>query len=430
MSNKIKCYVVNGEFVNDEYDSFDNIIKKIKKEILYNIPIDAILGILNKFGKELTRDKKMISQPGVLYLAQWLRKSNLEQIIKVSIFDKKYLDIYLKNNGKAYLRAQSRGVVCHWVAGNIPTLALFSLIQSIICKNVNIARVPLLSITPVLNILKVLQRIRVNHNNMAYSGASMLKSISLIHFPSDDIRLNEQFSLNADCRVIWGGSEAIKSILALPQKEHCESIVFGPKYSFSVIDEDSANRESANSLVKDTILFGQNACSSPHIIFIETKSENKEASMITVKKFAQKLAMAFNEYDRKFSVEITEINSRVINVRGAYLLDINKDIICSEDLKWTILCDNEVKLEEPVKSNTLYIKPVDCVYKIIPLITHKIQTIGIALSNSEKKMKFCEMSTAKGVSRCVKIGTMHNYENPWDGILFMNRLVRWTIMRC
>lgn len=419
----IECYLRNGEFVNETVESFQPLLEQLDREVLYNAPVDLIIKLLERFGKELTRS--LVREEGVFYLASWLRISNLNHYLEINLGKKACLDTFVAEKNHLHLRAQPRGVVCHWVAGNVPTLAIFSLVQSILSKNCNIIRVPREPLPGVLNILRILARVEAEHEGKVLRGSDVLKSIAVIYYPSERQELNEQFSLAADCKVIWGGKDSVRAILALPQREHCESIVFGPKYSFAAVDEESVTPALCRRLAMDIITFEQEACSSPHVIFCESRRQDRRS---TAREVANKLAEAFRQVSPKYP-KAPGGYAQVLNARGLYWLDPEKDIICSEELDWTILIDDELRLEEPVGSRTIFIKVIDSVNEVIPLITHKIQTVGVALQDRGKQFEFCEKATRQGVARCVAIGAMNNYDTPWDGILFINRLVRWTSMR-
>lgn len=426
----IECYLQNGEFTESAFANFDPVVEKLDQNVLYNAPVDLIVKFLAAFGKELTRT--VISEEGVFYLASWLRASNLNHYLEINLGDKTCLDTFVEKGNHLSLRAQPRGVVCHWVAGNVPTLAIFSLVQSILAKNANILRVPKETLPGVLKILKVLGGVQAEHQGKVLRGAEVLKSIAVVYFPSENPELNRQFSLAADCKVIWGGAEAVRSILALPQREHCESIVFGPKYSFAVVDEESVAPALCRRLAMDAIIFEQEACSSPQVVFCERKQGGERpvagSNGRYLPKLAVELAEAFRQVSPKYPKPVGGY-AKVLNARGIYWLDPGKEIICSEALDWTILVNNELQLEEPVMSRTVFVKEVDSVFDVVPLVTNKIQTVGIALKDRQKTLDFCEQATRRGVARCTAIGTMNNYDTPWDGILYINRLVRWTSLR-
>ena len=404
ISMSINCYLYEGNFVDREFDEFELLIKSLDLEMLHHQPIDLIVKLLAKFGKELT--KSLLHEEGILYLATWLRESNLTKYLSRNLNNKLALDTFVSIEEGLYIRAQPRGVVCHWIAGNIPTLAIFSLIQSILCKNVNVLRVPKDCVSGVIEILKILEDISVTYEGKVMTGEEILRATTVVYFPSSDKDLNKKLSLEADCKVIWGGKEAVQSIVPLPQKEHCETVVFGPKYSFAVVDEESIDESLSNNLAMDIITFDQNACSSPHVIFCES---NGTGNGDQGKKLASYLADSFRELTKKYKK--TEGNfANILNARGIYWLDPSKDIICSNTLDWTILVNKEVKLEEPIGSRTIFIKEVGNLLETTELITNKIQTIGIAINNPEKKHNFCERATFKGVSRCVDVGWMNNYD--------------------
>jgi len=412
---KVDCYFLDGIFLEGDQKELAEIAQNLQG--IADMPIDAIIALLACWGREMSRDQALLKQEGVLYLATWLRKSNLERFLEINLGNRYMLDGLVKMDPGFYLHAQPRGLVCHWIAGNMPTLALFSLVQSLLAKNTNLLRLPKQSLASVLPLLSLLQSVKIEHAGVPYNGKDLLAATSIIHFPSENEEINREFSLAADCRVMWGGKEAIDSISSLPVKEHCESLVFGPKYSFMVIDEAGMN-ELALVIAKETLLFGQDACTSPHVIFCEHASRGQ------LKAFAQRLGEAFGQLQKQLPGNSQE----VINYRTIYLLDPDKDIVCSKDLAWTILIDDNLRLEEPVKSTTLFLKQINSVRDVIPLITHKVQTVGISISDEQKLLEFSELATHQGAARCVSIGSMHDFEAPWDGMLSISRLVRWTYL--
>lgn len=108
-----------------------------------------------------------------------------------------------------------------------------------------------------------------------------------------------------------------------------------------------------------------------------------------------------------------------------YSLDLTRDICCSGGLEYTILIDDEVKLEEPVGEDAFFVKQVNSIFDVKDLITRRIQTIGYAIDDKDKLFKFAGMATSAGVNRVVGFGAMNNYDSPWDGCFMINELVLW-----
>ena len=70
-------------------------------------------------------------------MSNWCEVSHLRQIAEQGLKGNiRYCDtfLYFPNSQKHFLRANSRGLACHWMAGNVQILGIFALIQCIITK--------------------------------------------------------------------------------------------------------------------------------------------------------------------------------------------------------------------------------------------------------------------------------------------------------
>ena len=430
----IKSYLLDGEFKERSFDDFTEIaeIVNTNRNKLYELRLDLIIEFLTKLGREIIRDKKINTIQGVSYISLWLRKDNLKKICRLNYLDLDLAPAYFENfeetENNFELCAQPRGIVCHWVAANIPTLAFFSLIQSILSKNGSVVKVPEENKAIILSILKHLDGIEVEFDGERYSGRDIVKSISIVSFDGKNYEDSKKFSLIADCKIIWGSSEAVSAVTALPQKVHCEIISFGPKYSFGVFDreyiESEHFEEALENSVTDIAIFNQMACSSPQVIFFEK-------SLYSIKEIAEKMKSYFEKLPERFLKQYIPqtMASRIINARGMYLLDENKDILKSDDLAWTIFIDDTINLEEPVQGKCIFIKEIDDVDKVLDLITRKIQVMTVCILDAGKRREFAKAATYRGVDRIVMPGKIHDFDLPWDGILTLNRLVRWVILK-
>ena len=121
--------------------------------------------------------------------------------------------------------------------------------------------------------------------------------------------------------------------------------------------------------------------------------------------------------------------SNIIKVRSEYALGDHKKVIVPEGNDWTILIDKDFKLEEPVKSRTIFIKSCSNLQEVVKLITPKIQTIGYAFRDNEKLIRLSKELNLKGVSRIVPLGQMNYYDTPWDGKLLLTRLVNFNSLK-
>ena len=426
----IKCYLLDGEFKEQHFNDFGKISEIVNenRKRLHNLRIDLVIEFLNKLRRKIIQDKDINAIAGVSYLSLWLSKDNLKRICRLNYLDSSYFENFKETENNFELCAQPLGIVCHWIASNVPTLAFFSLVQSILSKNGSVVKVPDENAALTLSILKSLNEIEVDFEGHTYFGNDIVKSISIVSFDGDNHEMSKSFSLIADCKIIWGGSEAVKAITALQQKEHCQIISFGPKYSFGAFDREFIESEyfdkALENSVFDVAVFNQMACSSPHVFFFEK-------SRYTIKEIAKKIEFHFRKLpDKLLKQELPqETAAKIINMRGLYLLEDDKDILKSDDMSWTILLNNNIDLEEPVQGRCVFIKEIDNINKVLELLTRKIQAVSVCILNPEKKREFAGNAAYKGVDRIVIPGKIHDFDLPWDGILTLNRLVRWTILK-
>ena len=87
-------------------------------------------------------------------------------------------------------------------------------------------------------------------------------------------KTNETFSKICDCRIIWGSDKTISNIKKIPTQPLCKDIMFPDRYSIAVINLNTLSKLSKKNFIifvkkfyQDALVFDQNACSSPHLIF-------------------------------------------------------------------------------------------------------------------------------------------------------------------
>ncbi len=426
----ITCHLADGTFEERSFPDFDEIIRIVNRnrEVLAATPLDAIIRILDALGKKVLRNKNINTEPGVSYISLWLRRENLDKICTINYADKRYADGFYKNELNVLMAARPRGIVCQWIAANMPTLGFFSLVQAILSKNGSIVKMPREYVPLISAILCELDGIIVEYEGKTYAGKTVLDTIAMVSFEGRSPGISEKFSLAADCRIIYGGSEAVRAISRLPCRDHCETIIFGPKYSFAVFDKEFIESpglgKSLDNFARDVAVFSQMACSSPHVLFIEKNRYSLDTVVAKLRTAFENLPPAL--LNQPIS---SGMSARIINARATYLLSEGKNCVAPKDLGWTILINRDPTLEEPVQGKSIFVKEIDAVEEVIPLVNHKIQAISIGIPDSAKREAFARQATYRGADRIVIPGTIHDFTLPWDGIMTLNRLVRWVILK-
>lgn len=403
---------------------------KTQQEWLNAQPVEAIIGLIGEVAKKWATDPKLqrIKDRGLLFLSSWCDEKHLRSVASVGLRGNiGYLDQFLPfpDSDKHYLKANARGLVCHWLAGNVQILGMFALVQSIISKNVNLLKVSSRDdgvFTDILNEFKGVSYTLGNGHTI--TGDDLLKTISVVYFSRHAAKLGEEMSKEADVRIAWGGRESVETVSSYPARYDAETVIFGPKLSYSVIAKEELSsvqeaRKLARKVSVDVSVFDQTGCASPHNLYIEENGE------VSPEEFCDILgdSMAKTELQIPKPLMSPEQVSQVHSIRGVY--DFKGTVKGSETMSWTILLDNLDEIDKPVYSRVLFVHKIKSIMDSLSYIDENTQTIGIA-APTEKAIEFATEATRRGVMRIPLIGRMLNFEMPWDGVFLFDRLVRWN----
>jgi hypothetical protein len=327
----------------------------------------------------------------------------------------------------AKLCAQPRGVITHWLAGNVPVLGMISLVQGVLSKNANVIKVPRANGLVLPSMIGTMADHEMQGSKgRTVSGKRLLETILCVYCGRDDVDAQNSLSMNSDVRVAWGGREAVETISSLPKGHRTEDVIFGPKYSFAVIGRDSFEPskldEIAYKLALDASVFEQQGCNSPHTVFVE------RGGTISPLDFVEALARGMEKALKRIPkgpVSADEAYA-IANVRSEYRL--SGEAFCSRGTEWTVVYSGEEGLAAPCYSRIVFVRPVDDIGEVVGLIDHNKQTLGLSIDD-ERRESFAEQVTARGIERVTQIGKMSAFDYPWDGMFPIERFVRWVSLK-
>ncbi len=415
-------------------DALEPLVARLcaAQQQLRTVAFDDLLGLCDAAARSWT-------QPGALladfirrnrlgFLPLWLRRANLQTLAQRSLRGRpEALDCFIPLGEKdpMMIRAQPRGVVVHWVAGNVPVLGLLSLVQAMLCKNANVVKVSRRRAGLLPFMLAALSEARyTNARGETFSGRILTDAMAVVYADRQDQAAARELSRLADVRVAWGGREAVEAIINLPRRYGTEDIVFGPKVSFAVVgaerlgDNDTARRTAA-AIAADACAFDQQGCNSPHTVFVE------RGGPVTPAGFACLLGEAMEAESRRAPLEEVDPAAamNVLGIRTEYAM--RGDTYHSRDIQWAVVySDDDEGLAEPCYLRTLSVRPVDDVFEVAAFCSSQTQTAGLAVD--ERRHALADALTTRGVERCPAVGAMRIYDVPWDGLFAMDRLVRWV----
>ncbi len=413
---------------------------------------EEILELLADFGARLLRSPETMTLDGVVFLSAWLKRSNLEAMLDLNLGGRaEVLEGFVPVHGAGgrdggasgaaaegsargtRIAARPHGLVSMWMAGNVPTLAAFSFVPALLARNVCLVKLADPDAAGMDAILEVLaasgapQAAGLGASGPGISGVDLAACVALVWYSSEERNLSEQMSSAADAKIVWGGQGAIEGVRALPQPAHCVNIDFGPKYSIGIIgsallEQPDKLDDAVAAFARDIAIFDQRACSSPQTIFVERGA-------LSLREVGERFAAAFAKLPPKPGLD-AYTTVRIVNTRAQWALDESRDVIASEDgANWTVCMDEEVSLKEAIQSRTIFLTAVDSWRQVVPLISPRVQTVGIAFGEVSEAESFAAEATLAGAVRCVRPGLMNVQESPWDGKLLINELVRWVTLK-
>ncbi len=359
------------------------------------------------------------------FLLAWLKEKNIKEMLDISFGNYSSLDKPTKLSNKIIVNAP-KGVLVHWISGNVPILGVISLFQGIITKNINIIKVPTSFKTILPLILEDLKVSEFTIDNKVFCGIDLLKSVLVVYVDKDDTNSQSYLSKIADLRIAWGGKDAINSIVNLEKKIDCEDLIMGPKTSLSVISEEYLKDtnlmiSTAEKIVRDVFTFDQMGCNSPHNFYIETSSIKK------IDHFANILLETFKKESSKRDDLIKQpIDTYNIQCeRVLYSIESDCNVKFDENFNFNIFVDyKNRKASSPLFNRSIFLKMVDSVNDAPKFFPNGLQTVGVAISENKFK-NFFNNAIFYGALRFTKIGSMGVYDIPWDGILPLTRMVKW-----
>ncbi len=401
-----------------------------QQDWLNSQPVDAIIGLIGEVAKRWATDPKLmrIKDRGLLFLSTWCDEKHLRSVANIGLRGNiGYMDQFLPfpDSDKHYLKANARGLVCHWLAGNVQILGMFALVQSIISKNVNLLKVSSRDDGVFTDILSEFKGVEyTTGDGHTIKGDDLLKTIAVVYFSRYADCLGEEMSKQADVRIAWGGRESVETVSGYPARYDAETVIFGPKLSYSVIaKEELASVQEAKKLARkvsvDVSVFDQTGCASPHNLYVE------EGGEVSPEEFIDILGDSMQKTELQIPKPLMspEQVSQIHSIRGVY--DFKGTVKGSETMSWTLLLDDLDEIDKPVYSRVLFVHKVKSIMDSLKYIDENTQTIGVA-APTEKALQFATEATKRGVMRLPLIGRMLNFEMPWDGIFLFDRLVKWN----
>ena len=404
-------------YVIDSPDQIFAAARSMRQTVMSSeLSPDAILDLFEAWSTALgSPDTADI--PGVAFLRMWLRRGTLEPIINRELGQGALHSDWMED-GRARLKAFPLGVIGHWPAGNVEIQPVLSMTCALLGGNACLVRIPKDLVAQTRRFLQ----------KMVQSDADRILSerVFACTFDHDRRDLQEAMARAVDGAMIWGREEAVSKVRALPFPYWARLAVFGPRISVAAMDADvwcdSDERKLwCQRLARDVWQFDQQACSSPQVLFLESREGCSPSE------FLQDLQEAFEAENRLHPRQtiVAGMTSAICQARASWLWDDTANrAIFPLGPDWTILFGHSIAIPKPTQGRTLTVLVVDDLLDPVSRFDSAVQTLGLAIRDTDKEDRLATEAARRGVDRVVKLGRMHVFAAPWDGVDLIRPMVR------
>jgi len=361
--------------------------------------------------------------PGIPFLRMWLRRGTLEPIIARELGPNGLHGSWTEY-GRAECKAFPLGVVGHWPAGNVEIQPILSMTCALLGGNAALVRIP----SGLVDLTQLVMERLVQSD----PGERLTRRIFMAAFEHGRQDLQEAMAQVVDGAMIWGGKEAVLQIRALPFPHWARVAVFGPRISVAAMDAGAwsspdEQKSWCQRMARDVWQFDQQACSSPQVLYLE-----RGAGQSTVQ-FLSNLQHAFETENQAHPRRTIAagLTSAISQARASWLLnDATHQAVFPMGPDWTLLLGSGSDLPQPIQGKTLTVLEVDDLMDAVSKWDGNVQTLGLGMADAEKERKLALLAGKKGVDRIVKLGRMHVFVPPWDGVDLIRPMVRMVRHVC
>ncbi len=319
-------------------------------------------------------------------------------------------------------RAWGPRLTLHICAGNVPGVAIQSLIDALLVKSPSLVKPA--SGEPLWAALWV-QMLIVELPELA-------ASLAVVWWPGGDVEREAAVLAQAEAVIANAGNQAIADLRRrLPG--HVRLLDYGSRISFALIAAGMLTPEQlpalARGLAYDVALFEQSGCVSPQMLFLESPAEADALAL------AQALDRAFANLDRELPHLVSAASATTIRrLRDEYewriLAGHPAALFGPPDGRWMILIDQTAQFGPSSAARTIIVRPLaslaDLPLLLAPLSLF-LQSAALA-APPERYREIATLLASAGITRLTQVG-----QQGWPGPLWhhdgrdpLRSLVRWS----
>jgi long-chain-fatty-acyl-CoA reductase len=412
-------------------DSDIHQISKTETEPLHELKINEIIDFYSKVGRlwgsedyekreklvdltsRVTGYSKEMVEMGMQQICGILTKEYLEATLQADLGDKCLMDEWVTRS-ESSVHCQPRGKMLHILAGNVPAVAITSILRGSLTKNANIIKMSDRDVITASYFAQSFQDVDAEH--------PITKTTSVLYWPHTNHEIFNKIICFVNSVSVWGGYDAIHDTRkSVPPG--VELLEFGPRRGIHLIGKEASQNldKAAKNAAHDLTLFDQEACFSPQIAFVEGDA----------KRYAESLAKSLEEENARLPKGYSDpkFHANITNAR-MYSKFRGHTVHSSAKTEWTIIVAEKME-DFPTHplGRTIFIIPVKDLAESLNHIGPETQVVAIEPFSRAAELK--EALTLKGVDRITHLGKMGYFAvgSPHEGMYPLSRMVRWVKTR-
>jgi hypothetical protein len=363
--------------------------------------------------------------------AQW-REPALLGLLAAELGEPEVLDSFREwpggrgaRGGAAPVRVRAYGpeLAFHIFAGNVPGVAVTSLVRSLLVKAATLGKTA--SGEPLLAALFA--------RTLAQVSPALGESLAVTYWPGGAEPLEEVALREADTVIVYGGGEVVHSVRArLPARTRL--VEHGPRLSLAAVAREeltaAAARRTAAGVAWAVAVFDQQGCVSPHVVYLERGGEMAPEDFAEL--VAEEMERVESELPRG---RLTAAEAATIQqVRGAAefraIAGREVRVLASTGTEYTVIYEDAPGFTISCLNRVLHLTPLgdlaDLVGHLEPYGAY-LQTVGLA-APGERRVELAEALGRAGASRITTLDAMPWPPPAWhhDGQEPLRELLRWA----
>lgn len=351
--------------------------------------------------------------------ADW-RAGPTRTLLRAELRDPAVLDGFVPVEGGLRVRAYGPDLALHVFAGNVPGVAVTSLVRSLLVKTPSLGKMA--SGQPILPVLFARALDAVDPD--------LARALAVTYWPGGSEDVEGRVLEEADLVVVYGGPDAVDAYRRrIP--DHQRLVVHGPRFSVGLVGVEALEDDPdlADRVARATAVFDQHGCVSPHAVWVEDPTGARKEP------FAEALAAAFQRLETELPrgrIGPGE-TATIQQERGAAELRGHAGagrVLSSVGTGWTVVLEGEPAFRPSCLNRFLHVHPIhdlDDAPDILAPVGSSLQSVAIA-AHPDRRLALAHRFARIGASRVTSFDRLPWPPPHWhhDGRGPLRELLRWV----